>query len=65
MPSVPFPEIRLRAAGVVPPIVTLDGPRLARIPKLLFPWGSVPAGSVPMKLPSITIPATPERRIPA
>ncbi len=65
MPCIPLPEIRLRAAGVVPPIVMLDAPLLSWMPKSVLPWATVPVGSVPMKLPSIVIPATPETRIPA
>ena len=66
-PSPIFPEIRLRAAGVVPPMVQFDGfPQKPKIipPCAPEPFGNaiVPAGLVPMKFPSNTPPSPQERR---
>ena len=64
MPLKVFAEMRFRAAGVVPPIVTLAGPVLRRIPAKALPSPAVPAGLVPMKLPAITMPSVPSTRMP-
>src|SRR5882724_1621022 len=65
----PFPEMTLRAAGVVPPISVLV---LNVIPTpLLFPSRKVPDGSVPIKLPStkllvtVTVPEDEVTEIPS
>jgi hypothetical protein len=46
MPSSAFPEIRLRSAGVVPPIVAPAAP--TSMPSSPFSMGAVPAALVPM-----------------
>ena len=46
-----FPEIRFRAAGVVPPIVLFDT-FSRKIPPIGFAVAAVPAALVPMKFPS-------------
>ncbi len=57
-PSEPLPEIRLRAAGVVPPMRLLAEPLVMNTPWLLAPpRASVPVGSVPRKFPSTTLPS--------
>jgi hypothetical protein len=55
MPIKLFPEIRLRAAGVVPPMVLLDGPFSRNTPLPPLGRATVPVGSVPMKFPAITL----------
>src|SRR5262249_36761347 len=65
-PEPIFPEIKLRASGVVPPTVQFDGvpqkpksmPPIAPEP---FPNAIVPDGSVPMKFPSNTLPSVQTR----
>lgn len=54
IPVLVFPEMRLRAAGLVPPIWLLE--LLMRKMPLTLPCPSVPAASVPIKLPAITWP---------
>src|SRR5689334_5748928 len=49
------PESRLREAGVVPPIVTLATPMSSRMSNELG-LATMPLGSVPRKLPSMTCP---------
>ena len=49
----PLPEMTLRAAAVVPPIV-FELPKIA-IPVVSFPCATVPLASVPMKQPSTVI----------
>ena len=56
-PSLELPEIRFRAAGVVPPIVLLA--ELTKMPNTAFSSATVPAMFVPMKLPSTTLPDEP------
>jgi hypothetical protein len=62
IPEPVFPEIKLRASGVVPPIVQFDG--VPQKPKMIPPFppdpfgnAATPAGPVPMKFPSITLPS--------
>ncbi len=50
IPSPLFPEITLRAAATVPPIVTFVGPQMKTPPDLL-PRGLVPVASVPIRFP--------------
>ena len=54
MPSLALPEIRLRAAAVVPPI-TLLAELSSTMPQAL-PAAAVPVALVPMKLPSMVLP---------
>ena len=49
------PEMRLRDAGVVPPIVTLATPTSSRMSNELG-LATMPVGSVPRKLPSMRAP---------
>ena len=53
-PSPMFPEIRLRAPGVVPPMVLL-GPDDTAIPPVPLGNAAVPVASVPMKFPATTL----------
>ena len=60
-----LPEIRLRAAGVVPPMTMFEGPSFMRIPKKTLGSADEPEGSVPMKFPSSVTPEVAETRMPA
>ena len=62
-----FPEIRLRAAAVVPPTVLLVAPAAIKIPRESVPPASdlVPVASVPKKLPSTRFSLVPSMSTPA
>ena len=54
MPLPRFPEIRLRAAGIGPPIRLSDAPNAppsTEIPSPLFGNAAIPVTSTPMKFP--------------
>ena len=48
---LPLPEIMLRAAGVVPPMILLVAPPWMATPKAVLGTAAVPSKLVPMKLP--------------
>src|SRR5438874_5314290 len=53
----PFADITLRASTVVPPTRQFEA--LIKTPRSVFPRGSVPVTSVPMKLPCTVFPVPP------
>ena len=58
-PSPPLPEMTLRGAGAVPPIVLSLAPSKTDTPFPSCPRRDVPVAVRPMSLPSTTLPSVP------